>query len=184
MKNLPNKQVGLVAAGVSLFLVVIWWLALMSPMTHKLAQNHKAQASAQTQISSLQGQIVQLKSIASQKPEDQNKLNALTAQVPDNPQLDVALNSLQDAANAAGVQLTSVGPSSPNSASSGSSGGLPAIAISVTCNGSYSQIMAFVTNLDKATRTFVVTNTNISGTGAKLSAQIGASVYYAGQPTP
>lgn len=184
MKSLPNKQVGLIAVGVSVFLVVVWWLALMSPMTHKLAKNHKAQADAQTQISSLQGQIVQLKAIAAQRPEDQKKLDQLTAQVPDNPKLDVALNTLQDAANAAGVQLTSVGPSSPNSASAGSSGGIPTIAISITCNGTYSQIMAYITDLNQATRTFVVTNTNISGTGPKLSAQIGANVFYAGQPTP
>lgn len=190
MKTLQNKQVGLIAVGVSLFLVVVWWLVLMSPMNHKLASNHKAQAAAQQQISSLQGQIVQLKAIAAQKPEDQKKLDALRQQVPDNPQLDVALNSLQDAADSAGVQLTSVSPSSPSttsgsgSSAAASSSGAPTIALSVACNGTYAQVMAFITNLDQATRTFVVTTTNLAGNAQRLSAQISANVYYAGQPTP
>ena len=187
--NSQTKQIGLIAAGVSILLVVVWWLALMSPQGHKLAKAHKAHSAAEQQISSLQGQVSQLQALVKQEPQDQAALVTLKKAVPDNPELDAALNQLQDAADQAGVTMTSISPSTPATgaaASHPSSGGsaAPVVTLSVSSSGTYQQVTAFITHLDNLPRTFVVTGVNMSGSGQKLAVQLGISIFYAGQPTP
>jgi Tfp pilus assembly protein PilO len=189
--NTSVKRIFGVAGVAALVLVMAWYLALFSPQGRDLSKAHKAHAAAEQKISQLQGQVTQLNALKSQIPADRAALSVLDAAIPSSPQLDNALRQLHAAAASSGVTLSQVSPTTPttNSASSsqtsstssasGSSAG-SSITLTMTAGGSYPQITGFLTQLSSMPRTVVVTSVNLSGTGAQLTAQISANIFYTG----
>jgi Tfp pilus assembly protein PilO len=196
--NTSVKRILGVAGLAALVLVVGWYLALFSPQSREISKAHKAHTAAVQKISRLQGQVVQLNALKSQIPADTAALAALNAAIPATPQLDSTLRQLHSAADSSGVVLSMVSPSAPaassassarsagssSSSSSSSSGqqssGTPSITLSMGASGSYPQITNFLTQLSSMPRTVVVSSLNIAGTGAQLTAQITANIFYTG----
>jgi Tfp pilus assembly protein PilO len=193
--NTSVKRILGVAGLAALVLVVGWYLALFSPQSREISKAHKAHTAAVQKISQLQGQVVQLNALKSQIPAETAALAALNAAIPATPQLDSTLRQLHSAADSSGVVLSMVSPSAPaassassarsaGSSSSSSSGqqssGTPSITLSMGASGSYPQITNFLTQLSSMPRTVVVSSLNIAGTGAQLTAQITANIFYTG----
>ena len=179
-----NKRVPLIAAGAAVLLIVIWYLMLWSPQAKKLQAAHKAHAAAVQQVAHLQTQEGQLRQLVKQIPADNARFAQLEAAFPNNPQLDQALNLLQQAAAASGVSLSTVTPSSPNSASStAAKAGEPAISLTLSVRGNPAQVSSFLAALASLPRTVVVDSVSLAS-GSNASATIQARIFYAGQPTP
>lgn len=170
------------AVGAALVLIVaVWYFGIFRTESHKLASAHQAHAAAETQITTMQGQVTNLKGLLEQVPQDKAKLASFQTAVPDTPQLDAALNEINQVAVRSGATITSVGPSNPSatSAGSGQKSAVPAIPLSIQASGSYSQLMGLLAGFDAMPRTLVVNTIAISGTGSKLSATISAEIFYA-----
>lgn len=170
------------AVGIVLVLIVaVWYFGIFRTESHKLAAAHQAHAAAETQITTMQGQVTNLEGLLKQVPQDKAKLAAFQAAVPDTPQLDAALNDINQVAVRSGATITSLGPSKPSTTpgSSGQKSAVPAVPLSIQASGSYSQLMALLSGLDAMPRTIVVNTIAISGTGPKLSATISAEIFYA-----
>lgn len=186
-----TRRIPLIAGGVALILVVVWYFMLWSPQAKKLTAAHKAQAAAEQHIGQLQSQVVQLHGLVKQIPADTARFSQLEAALPDNPSLDQALDLLHQAAVSSGVIVTTLGPSgaagasqAPASAGSGgSAGGEPSVTLNMTVQGSNAQIRSFLTGLENLSRVVVVDKLVMAG-GAIGTATIQARVFYAGQPTP
>jgi Tfp pilus assembly protein PilO len=180
------QRIGMIAGAAVLVLVVAWFLVLFHPESKKLTTAHAAKAAAEQQASQLQSQVANLNSLVALVPADRQKLTALQALLPDNPQLPAALDQLQAIASSTGVVLQSVNPSVPASgASAPPSSGPPAVTLAMTAGGSYPQEMAFVNALDRSPRSFVVDHLSIAPAGpGKMTMQLSARMFYAGQPTP
>jgi Tfp pilus assembly protein PilO len=185
-----NQRIGLVTAGAALVLVVVWYLALWSPQGHKLTQAHADQTKAAAQVTHLQAQVAGLQALVRNIPADKTKLGQYTAAVPDNPQLPAALDQIQSAASTTRVTLSSISPSgAPSSAAKQSAlNGVPGITVSMAANGTYPELMSFITSLNSMPRTLVITNLSLSGSGSgsvpTMTASISTDIFDAGQPTP
>lgn len=175
----------------ALVIVLAWYLAIFSPQARDLSKAHKAHAAAEQKISQLQGQVVQLNALKSQIPADKAALAVLNAAVPESPQLDSTLRQLHAAAASSGISLSMVSPSAPttNTASTAQSSsattaqkssGVSPITLTMSGSGSYAQTTSFLTRLSAMQRTVVVTSLNIAGSGAALTAQITANIFYTG----
>ena len=187
-----NRRIPILTGAAALMLIVIWYFALWSPQTKSVRSAHKAHAAAEGQIGQLQSQKGQLEGLLRQIPADNAKFAQLQAELPDNPQLDQALQLLHQAATQSGIALASVGPSNPSSSSSGSQSGgsagstgtsgsgASAIVLNMNVQGNMNQIKSFLSALANLQRTLVVNSVTLSGSSANISAQ----VFYAGQPTP
>lgn len=179
-----NRRIPAIAGAAALFVIVIWYLLLWAPEAKSLRAAHKAHTAAVQQIAQLDSQKAGLNALLKQIPADNARFAQLEAALPENPELDQALNLLHQAAAAAGVSITSLQPTLPatGSASATSQGG-PSIALSMSVSGSPEQVKAFLSALSTLPRTLVVDKAAIaSGTGS--SASISARIFYAGQPTP
>lgn len=179
-----NRRIPAIAGAAALLLIVIWYFLLWAPEAKSLRAAHTAHAAAVHQIAQLDAQKAGLNALVKQIPADNARFAQLEAALPDNPQLDQALNLLHQAAASAGVSISSLQPTAPatGSASAISQGG-PSIAISMSVSGAPEQVKAFLSSLSTLSRTVVVDKAAIaSGTGA--SASISARIFYAGQPTP
>src|SRR5438270_7546281 len=193
------RRLGAITGGVALFLIVIWYFAILSPQSKSLTKAHKARAAAEAQISQLQTHIPALNSLVKNIPQDKAKLAKYKQAVPDDPQLPVALDSIQSAASDTGVTLSMTDPSntsggtaaggSPAASPAGGSGALPVL---MTVRGSYPQVTPFISALTAMPRTVVINSLNITshtgsaGSGAQAGLQVSLStdLYYAGKPTP
>jgi Tfp pilus assembly protein PilO len=190
--NTATRRISIVALAAALVIVAVWYLALFSPQSKKLASAHKAQAAAEQQVTQLQGQVTQLEALQKQIPADQKRFSALSAAIPDNAQLDSALRDLHSAAVSSGATLSSVTPSAPSTGAAGStttpaasqSGAVPSITLAMTASGDYGQLRSFLSNLYSMQRTLVINQLAIAGTGNQLSASISAEIFYAGQANP
>ena len=178
-----SRRIPAIAGAAVLLVVVVWYFLLWSPQTKSIKSSHKAQAAAEQKAGDLQNQVSQLQGLVKQIPQDNAKLAQLQAELPDNPQLDQALNLLHQAAVQTGVTLASVAPTAPTGSSSGggqAGGGGPALTLSLSVQGNFQQITAFLAALDTMPRTVVVDKFSLNGGSAAITARI----FYAGQPTP
>lgn len=191
-----NRRIPAIAGAAALVLVVAWYFLLWSPEAKNVKSAHRAHAQAEQKITQLQGQITQLQGLVKQIPADNARFAQLEAALPENPQLDQAMNLLHQAAVQTGVTVANVAPTNPGGSSSGAnssqgaSGG-PAITLSLSVQGTAAQVEAFLSALSTLPRTFVVDKVSLSGGGPSSSnnssssgASITARIFYAGQPTP
>jgi Tfp pilus assembly protein PilO len=191
--NSTTTRIGAIAGIAALFLAVIWFFALFQPESHHLKAAHADRAAADAKGQTLTAEIASLKALQKQGPQDRAALATLKQAVPDTPDLSDALGQLHNAATTSGVQLSSVSPTAPptasaagsSSASSSATGqqssGPASISISMTGTGSYQQVISFMTLLDKMARTVVLDQVDVSNGNANgVTANLTARIFYAG----
>jgi Tfp pilus assembly protein PilO len=160
-----------------LAVLALGWFLLVSPK-HSEAADLTAQADAQLQANAaIENQLRLLKAQAEDLPQQQAKLAAVAAKIPDNPALPNLVRALVAAGKSAGVELVSVVPGSPSAVTAAqtpgaapvapgtarttataSAGQLTAIPLTLTVAGGYFQVEQFVANLENLPRALRVTN--------------------------
>jgi Tfp pilus assembly protein PilO len=179
------KQYVVLALVGALAVLALGWFLLVSP-TRSEAADLTAQAEAQVQANAaVETQLRVLKAQARDLPQQQAKLAAVAARIPDNPALPSLVRALVAAGQAAGVELVSVvpgtpapvlaavapgaAPVAPGSARTGAptagAGQLTAIPLTLTVAGGFFQVEQFVANLENLPRSLRVTNLTMT-TGA------------------
>ena len=143
-------------------MVGAWYGALWRPAQKHLATLRTEQVAAADNLVTLQAQVNALKAEQKQLPKDKKALSALNALVPADPGLDQLIKVIDNAANEAGVSLTSLGTPPPSgwgaapSATGAAATGPQIMSINVGFQGSDRSVLRFVTDLDAAPRLFVV----------------------------
>jgi Tfp pilus assembly protein PilO len=166
------RRVIAIAVVALVLLTVVWYAALDRPENARLKRLDNEQAQVANKVSVLQLQLMALQAQERRAPAERTALSALEQAVPDGPSLDQLIKVINEAADAVGVTITSIGTPAPSGwgASSGAPSvvGTPSLSVSVAVKGSNAEILAFVTALDKARRLFVVTSFGLAnnGTGA------------------
>jgi hypothetical protein len=126
----------------------------------------------------METQLRMLKAQARDLPQQQAKLAAVAARIPDNPALPSLVRALVAAGQATGVELVSVVPGNPapvaaavapgaapvapgtarTGAATAGAGQLTAIPLTLTVAGGFFQVEQFVANLENLPRSLRVTN--------------------------
>ena len=178
-----RRLVGFAAAAVAL--VVLWWVLLWGPRSRAIGQARERAASAETERSALTARIQRLKEAQADEPRQRARLEALRTAIPDEPDLGQFILDANDAASRAGVDFLSISPSPPAASPDPT---LPAsIALAITVDGGYFQVLDYVNRLDGLSRIVVVENLSLtsgsSETGATtLSVSITARMYTTADP--
>jgi Tfp pilus assembly protein PilO len=188
------KRIGAFAGIMAVVVIAAWFLLLFRPETKSVSNAHKAKAAAEQKASQLQSEVVSLQGLEKMIPADKQQYGILSAAVPDNPQLALAIDEIRTVATTSGLQIANLNPTPPTtSTGAGSSAtktsggaGPPSIAVSITANGTYQQSMSFVSGLSALPRTFVVDHITLTGGSNThgLAVTINARIFYAGQATP
>lgn len=181
-----RKAIG-IAVAASVALAAVWYFALFSHQTHSLHQADAAVSQAHQEVASLRSAIATLQQEKTQLPSAASKLAALKLALPDNAALDKLIDNINAAAASAGVDWQEIGPAKPalylstgSSAASALPANTQAVNVSLQAEGSYQQILAFVTNLNGMPRLLDVTGVTVNGvTGApKSTAQLSTQIFY------
>jgi Tfp pilus assembly protein PilO len=151
----PVKQKNMMVGGLAAIMVlVVWYMFLYSPMSSQKSKANQAAAAAQSKAKSLQLELNSLKAAAPAKSAELKKLNTA---IPLLPSESAFLRDLDGIKTATGVDFQSVSPNTPTPSTS-----LSTINVSITVQGSLSQVEAYVTRLEGLKRLFVIDSLSLS----------------------
>ncbi len=170
-----------------------WYFVLWSPQQSKISSLNSEVSTLESQQSALQVQISQLESAKKHLPQLIAEAQKVTGAIPKSPDLSGFMSSLQTAASGAGVAELTVSPAPLATSSPGSTtaaAGVSALAVSITANGGYSEVLRFLHGLESLPRLLVISNVTIgksgvtapalSSSGPVLSLQLSGDIYEVG----
>jgi|GEM_PF-2550950 len=178
-----EERAGLAAAAVIVVVLAAWFMVFWRPEGASLRAAQKAESQAAAQVASDEAQIAALRADAPKVSKEKAVLRKLVEEVPDGPSLDQMLVTIDSAASAAGVKVTSVGTPQPagwaaTSASSSApttASGPQYISLSLEVTGTQARLLKFVSALDAEPRLYVVNDFSLgspSGAGGTSSTSL------------
>ncbi len=202
MNTVREYRMPLLIAGGALVVAIILWLALIAPQNSKLASLQSQETQLQGQESVLQAKLTALQSEGQKLSSNCADLQKITTQIPSvqSPtDVDAEESSFEsqfnDLAGASGVSLaqfsgfapaTSTSAATPaptaSAATPTSTSGVTAVPTTLTVQGNYGQVTAFINGLDSFPRLFVIQKFVLSygaaatGTSASASSASSGSV--------
>jgi Tfp pilus assembly protein PilO len=108
-----NRRAVIVGVAGAVVLSLLWFFLLWSPQGKRLDAAEARKATAEQTNSQLQVTLDRLQDLEKRRPELKDQLTQLRRAVPDQPQLARLLLTANDAAEASGVELTTVTPTKP-----------------------------------------------------------------------
>lgn len=159
METLKRFQIS-VAIGVGAVVVCfVLFLAVVAPQGHKLSNLRATEGRLQTQQTQLQAEITTLKRDKAQMAQNCAQLNKSLTEIPGKPNVDSFLQQVTALAVASGD------PNTPtiNYTSGPPTSGVTPIQISMTLQGTYGQMSAFIKGLDSFPRLFTISSIGVSG---------------------
>lgn len=222
MNDIRKYRIPLLTAGGALVVAIILWVGLVAPQNSKLSSLQAQTVQLQTQETGLQTRLAALQSEGQKLSSNCADLQKITTQIPSvqTPNdLNAAESSFQvqfnELAASSGVTLsqfsgfapaTSTGstaatPATPAGASA-TPAGVTAVPTTLTVQGNYGQMTAFVNGLDTFPRLFVIqkfvlafgaastssssssSNSSTSSSASASASTPGATLWVGGKATP
>jgi Tfp pilus assembly protein PilO len=175
----PVKQKNMIVGALAaVFVLILWYMFLYSPMTAQKSKAKKAAADAMTKVKSLELEVNSFKAnLAS--PAQKQQSQKLNAAIPLLPAEAGFFRDLDGIKSASGVLFQAVTPSSPASA-----GQLTTINVSITVSGSLAQVQDYLTRLEGLSRLFVIDNLSLTPTSSSSGSSAGSAATPAPQGGP
>jgi len=137
---------------VAVLVVALWWTMLLKPARSKVAKVKSDTGIQQQKLAPLQRQLSQARADAAHAAEFKAQLQSLQLAMPDSPALAAFLRDANGIADAAGVTWASVSHSAPVPGN----GGVQSITVGLQVQGTYGQVVEYVSRLASLKRLLVV----------------------------
>lgn len=155
-----NRRVLMIAAGVSVGLVLLWFVALWGPRSSELDDARERSQLAEDEAQRLQIRLQRLEGLEERAPALRSDLEELRAAVPDGPELASFILSADDAASRSGISFVSITPGVPSQPDDEAA---PAeMSITVNAAGGYFQTLDFLNRLYDLDRVLVIDNLTVA----------------------
>lgn len=169
----------LIAAGVAVLILVLWFVLLWRPQTDRLESAREREQVAADQNAQLELELARLRSAAERRNELVASQERLRSAIPEDPQLAQFILDANDAATASGVDFLSISPTPP---SPSETPGVPSVvALSITVDGGYFQVLDYMNRMNTMERIVVIDTINTSPGGdeggGRLSVSISARMF-------
>ena len=162
MEHVKRFRIPLFIGAGALVVAAILYMALIAPQGKKLTGLHTKEAALQSQQAQLQSEIATLKADKAHMATNCTLLAKALREIPGTPDVSGFLNQVTQLAVQTG------NPNTPTisvlqAPASASAGGARPVQVSLTLNGDYGQMAAFIKGLDSFPRLFTVTSINVTG---------------------
>jgi Tfp pilus assembly protein PilO len=161
--NRRNLMIG--AAGL-VVICLAWYVLLWSPKSSDLSKAKSDRTSAQQETSAANLKLAGLQSAARNRDQLQTTDAKLVSLVPNDSELDLLILQINKAAADSGVGFVSVSPVAPTASAAG---GPSAITLSLSFQGDYDPIRAFIDKLLSLDRLVVIDSVGLSSQSAATS---------------
>jgi Tfp pilus assembly protein PilO len=189
MNQLRQYRMPLFFAGGALVIALIMWVALIAPQNSKLASLQAQSVQLQTHESSIQARLASLQSEGKKLSTNCADLQKISTQIPSvqsptdidaqESSFESQFNNLASLSGVTLAQFSGFAPATAGAATpaaTGSPAGVTAVPTTLTVQGNYGQMTAFVKDLDSFPRLFVIQKFVLAfGTAASASASGGSS---------
>lgn len=193
-----NRRALLIGVAGALALLVLWYVVLWSPTASKLDDARERKQTAEEQASQLRSQIQRLRQSQNNQAQQQAKLTAQRASIPDTPKLGEFILDVNDAAVKSGIDFISVAPSVPTAAAAAPAAATTAttvatagtttaaptgpaeIKLALQIQGGYFQVLDFLNRLDALPRLVVTDSLNVTADNtptARLTVAVTARIF-------
>lgn len=177
MTTPASRRLWAATALVTILLLLVTWFLLVSPQRLHLALLRAQRTALAEENGRLRDNVTRLQSSVGDLPARRARLDDLRVRVPEEPRLPELLQSLEEAAAAAGVELVSVAPDSPApvptpipssattpaaTSSTDSSRRLQQIPLTVVVRGGYVEVAAFLDQIESLPRTVLVSAVTVA----------------------
>jgi len=163
MEQLKRFRVPVFIGLGTLVAALIVFAAWISPEGSHLAKLHSEQSTLQTQQTALEVQIATLKREKAQLGPDCQELTTNFTEIPGTPDVDSFLQQVTALAVSSGDPNTPSISVTQATTTSGATAGVTPVTVSLTLQGTYGQMMAFLQGLDTFPRLFTVTSIGVNG---------------------
>lgn len=151
----------LIGIGAVVALAVLY-VGMVAPQGKKLSHLHGQESQLQQQQTHLQAEIAQFKADKAQMTRNCALLGKALTEIPSAPDVSAFLQQVTTLAVQTGNPNTPAISVLQAPSASGAGGATP-VQVSLTLNGTYGQMAAFIKGLDSFPRLFTVSNINVSG---------------------
>lgn len=180
MKDLLRRPLVIASIAGTVALLVVWWLAWMTPESHKLNGIRQTEAQDQELVVSLRGQLATLQAEAKVVRASSPFLSRFAGAIPAAPNAPALVVDLYRLATKTGVSLQSV---TDDVVSPGTTG-YSTMPVSISVSGGHDAVISFVAGIYKLPRLLTIQSFGLSGTGnvnspgaAPYTAAIAATAY-------
>ena len=144
-----------------LILGLLWALAVWWPSQQAISSANEQLDRSESEQLSLVTDIDRLNQAASQQSDFASDIATIARSIPSEPAIEPFLKELASSADQAGVQVSLVSPGEILDAGTADANrpvpvGLSAIAITLNFEGSYDEVMAFTTDLNRLSRLVII----------------------------
>lgn len=150
---------GGIAASILLF--VLGFFLLVNPARNQAADIQARADSVEENNVLLANKLNQMKQQATEVPAKLEEIEAIQRKMPSEMKQPELVRAIEQEAQSAGVDLTSIAPATPV-AVEGSSTGTIALPVAVTADGRYANIKTFVDNLERLERAFLIQTVDVT----------------------
>ena len=186
----PRERNIVVAGVVGLVVVLVLFYALfLGPLLGDRNEQAGIRTEKQARLTEVQQQVAELEEVRRNSPELQRQLLELNKRIPTQPEVETVIVQVEEVAEDAGVTETEFTRGDPEPPEGG--GDFTVQPITMSFEGTYEELLAFLTGLDDLVRLVAVNEMTyeIAGEGTtaapeieqNLSVEIDAEVYF--QPT-
>jgi Tfp pilus assembly protein PilO len=154
-----NRRLVIIAAGVLLGLLSLWFIMLWGPQGGRLQDAKDRATAADTVNSGLELRLARLQTSQERAPELQADVEQLRRAVPDGPELAEFILDANQAASDAGVDFLSISPALPKRDDATLP---PVIPLSINVAGSYFSVLDYLDRLTTLPRVVVVDSLALS----------------------
>lgn len=186
----PRERNIIVAGAVGLvLLLVLFYVLFLGPLLADLNEQAEVRDEKEAQLAEIEQQVAELEEVRRNSPELQRQLLELNKRIPTQPEVETLIVQVEEVAEEAGVTETQFTRGDPEPPEGG--GDYTVQPITMNFEGTYEELLAFLTGLDDLVRLVAVNEMTyeITGEGTtaapeieqNLSVEIDAEVYF--QPT-
>jgi len=171
VNNIREYRMPLIIAGGALVVALILWLALIAPQNSKLSSLQDQSVTLQAQESALQARLAALQSEGQKLSSNCADLQKISTQIPSvttpndiNAEESSFESQFNTLLGTSGVTLAQFSGFTPATSTTGAAptgaatttGGVTAVPTTLTVQGNYGQVTAFINGLDSFPRLFVI----------------------------
>ena len=189
MNTIREYRMPLLIAGGALVVAILLWVVLISPQNAKVASLKVETEQLQVQESTLQARLTALQSEGQKLSSNCADLEKITTEIPsvqsptdldaEESSFEVQFNDLAASSGGSLAQFSGFAPAAASAArpTAGvpATAGVTAVPTTLTVQGNYGQITAFVNGLDNFPRLFVIQKFVLAFGAASTSASGGSS---------
>ncbi len=176
-----SRRIVLIAAAAAIGIAALWFVLLWRPQSSKLDAAAMRKVEAENTNGELTLRVSELEDLERRKPQLEAQREALQAAVPGTADLGEFLLQVDEVAEQAGVNFSSIAPTPPAVSESGAPP--TAVTLNISVDGGYFEVLDYLNRLDKLPRLVVTDTLTLNGaedsdTGEqRVSATIAARMF-------